>query len=144
MSWKRSVFLLAAAVVPVACGDSSVSGPAADVAGQYSVGPNKGEFIYANETKSWDLTQEGSYVHLSLSPDGTMSGSIFVPAETSADQDYHEDLSGVWTMRGDTVFFSHYSGSATVLSTMPYLVNGDTLTGEHQYTDGYVKLTLVR
>lgn len=146
MSWTRKALLLAALVVPAACSDAPMSptgGP--EIAGRYSLVPGRGEFFFINtDGKTYDLAKEGSQVTVDISPNGTIKSHIFVPAEGPGAEDYQVDLNGTWAMQNNVIYFSHTNGEATVLSTIPFVVNGDMLVGERQYIDGYVKLTIVK
>jgi len=143
MSWKRSAFLLAAAVLPAACGDGFYTGPTImSIPGHYVASNARGEFFYTADQKTWNLAQEGSVVDLTISSNGTTTGRIFVPAENENAESYEASLAGTWMTRGDTVFFTQKE--PTVVSTMAFIFDGQKLRAERNYIDGYVKLTLVR
>lgn len=133
---------LALALSMAACMADDATNAPARVAGQYLANSTRGEFIYIANGKTYDLAAEGAAVDLQLFMNGTTAGRMHVPAQSDAAQEYQADLAGAWSVRNDSVFV--FQTLSTVVSSMPFAVDGNTLRGERQFTDGYVKLTLVK
>lgn len=143
MSTKRHVFLLLAALAPVACGDAGFTGPGNDeIAGEYVASAERGQFTFATEAEKWDLTREGSIVQLQIFTNGTTAGRIFIPAEDESAETYEASLAGRWFMEGQTIYFA--MNEPNLVGNMEFRRAGNQLHAERQFVDGMVTLTLVK
>jgi hypothetical protein len=92
--------------------------------------------------QSQDFLAVGAELTVSLKPDGTTTGRLFVPEGDEDGRDLREDLMGRWTLRGDTVRFQQ--GADTFLRDMPFLVRGRRLEGEYAAGGGRLRVVLQR
>jgi hypothetical protein len=54
-----------------------------------------------------DALAAGGSLNVTLHPNGTTTGRLFVPASATQGEELDEDLAGTWTQTGNTVQFSH-------------------------------------
>lgn len=97
-----SLIILFAALV-TGC-DDDVTGPSmAEVAGMYSAST----FLLNAPEGQVDMIADGTTLDLTLSPDGTTSGTLFIPEGEEDGSDLTADLEGEWALDGDDVTFDH-------------------------------------
>lgn len=100
---RRSKPIAAAAILwlsLVGCGGDSFSPTVASVAGTYQATT----FTFDGGAGPTNLLALGATVTITLAPDGTTTGHMFVP-DVLDGGDLDADLAGTWTLTGSTVAF---------------------------------------
>lgn len=82
----------------------------------------------------------GGSISLVLTPQGTTTGHLFVPASVTGDVDIDEDLAGTWTQSGGIVQLNH--NADTFLRDMPFTVDGARLVGDETFGTLRIQVTL--
>lgn len=125
MKRRASRFAPAALVAVLACGGSDSFSPTEEtVAGTYEAA----SFTVTSGVGTTDLLAIGATVDATLAPDGTTSGRLFVPGGEEDGSDLDEDLTGRWTLAGQTVTFEQTAGS--FIGEVEFIAGRNTLTGE--------------
>lgn len=136
---------LAALALP-ACGDDSPAGPPTQesVAGVYQASAGRsGAMLEVTQLgQTVDYLAAGTTVRLELKADGSTAGRLFVPGGDEDGGDFDADLTGTWTLHGDTVRLSH--AADTFLRDMPFVVSRNQLTGDHSFGGIRVRVSLVK
>ena len=105
--------------------------------------------IGAYEATSWtgtsggtttDVLAAGGTFEITLTPQGTTTGRLFIPAAVTGEGDFDSDLSGTWTQTGSIIQFSHTAD--TFVRNMPFTVQGATLVGDRTFGDLRIRVTL--
>ncbi|HEU4629338.1 MAG TPA: hypothetical protein VFS08_06310 [Gemmatimonadaceae bacterium] len=89
-----------------------------------------------------NLLQLGSSLELTLAPDGTATGHLFVPQADEGGRDLDESMTGTWTLRDGVVYLSQPAD--TFIRDLPLRVDGDLLRGEATYDGARVVAVLER
>ena len=132
-------FAPAALVFLLACGGSDSFTPTEEtVAGTYQAST----FTLTSFTGTIDLLLAGATVDATLAPDGTTSGRLFVPGGEEDGSDLDEDLTGTWTLSGQTVTFNQTAD--TFIGEAAFTAGRNTLTAEGTVTEGSIFLQLVK
>jgi hypothetical protein len=141
------VLLLAFAVA--ACGsdkDPVDPGPLTmqKLAGTYLAADNFGAitFTTTENGETTDRLSEGATLEIELAANGTTTGHLFVPGADEDGRDLDADLVGSWTLKGDTIRFSHQAD--TFLRDMPFRVIDTKLEGDVTFSEARVQVVLVR
>ena len=116
----------------------------AQVAGHYVIGEEYGatELTTTDQGETTDWLVLGAEVEMNLTVDGTTTGRLFVPGADEDGGDFVADLSGRWTLRGDTVRFDHTAD--TFIRDTPFLVQGMRLVGEERFGGAAVRLIFAK
>ncbi|MBA3895118.1 MAG: hypothetical protein H0X69_15780 [Gemmatimonadales bacterium] len=123
----------------LACGGSDGFSPTEEtVAGTYQAST----FTVTSTIGSTDLLTAGATVDVTLAPDGTASGRLFVPGAGEGGADLDEDLTGTWTLSGETVTFDQTAD--TFIRDADFIAGRDTLTGEGTFDGLTVFLQLIK
>jgi hypothetical protein len=123
----------------LACGGSEGFSPTEEsVAGTYQAGT----FTVTSAVGTTDLLAAGASVDVTLAADGTASGRLFVPGAGEDGADLDEDLTGTWTLSGDTVMF--VQTAATFIRDADFIAGRNTLTGEGTFGSLTVFLQLIK
>jgi hypothetical protein len=126
-------------VLLLACGGSDSFTPTEEtVAGIYEASV----FTVTGFSGTTDLLLAGATVDATLVPDGTTSGRLFVPGGDEGGGDLDEDLTGTWTLTGQTVTFSQTAD--TFIRDVEFVAGRNTLTGEGSFSGLNVFLQLVK
>jgi hypothetical protein len=132
-------FAHAALLVLYACGGSDSFTPTEEtVAGTYEAST----FTLTSFTGTTDLLLAGASVDATLAPDGTTSGRLFVPDGEEDGSDLDEDLTGTWTLSGQTVTFNQTAD--TFIGEAEFTAGRNTLTAEGTFDGVSVFLQLVK
>ena len=130
MRLHRTRFIILAAVAGLlACaaagaGAGAATGPSAsDVAGAYFVKT----FSTTTDGVTTDQLAAGATLTLTLRPDGTTTGHLFIPVHDRL-PDLEADMAGTWTLTGDTVRFEQ--NADTFVRQLPFQIGPDRLDGE--------------
>jgi hypothetical protein len=125
MRRRASRFAPAAVVLLLACGGSDSFMPTEEtVAGTYEASV----FTVTSFNGTTDLLLAGATVDATLLPDGTTSGRLFVPGGEEDGGDLDEDLTGTWTLTGQTVRFNQTGDS--FIDETEFIAGRNTLTAE--------------
>ena len=131
--------LLTLTLSPVACGGdggSSFSPSVDNVAGSYTAL----SFTITSGAGTTDLLAIGSTVTVTLAPDGTTTGRLFVPGGGENGADLDVDLTGTWTLSGSTVTFNQ--GADSFLSGATFTATQNRLTSEGVFQGSTIRLVL--
>ena len=122
-----------------ACGGGDGFSPTVDtVAGSYSAAT----FTAGSAVGTVDLLAIGALVSVTLEPDGTTTGRLFVPGGAEDGGDLDEDLTGTWSLSGSTVTFSQTAD--TFIRDAEFTATRDRLTGEGVFGDLTIRLVLTK
>ncbi len=139
MRHQASRIAPAALVLLLACGsDDSFTPTEETVAGTYEAS----EFTATTSIGTTDLLLTGATVDATLAPDGTTSGRLFLPGGEEDGSDLDEDLTGTWTLAGETVTFDQTAD--TFIPDAEFTAGRNTLTGEGTFDGVSVFLQLVK
>jgi hypothetical protein len=139
MSRRASRFAPAALVFLLACGGSDSFTPTEEtVAGTYEAST----FTLTSFSGTTDLLLAGATVDATLAPDGTTSGRLFVPGGEEDGGDLDEDLTGTWTLAGQTVTFNQTA--ETFIGEAEFIAGRNTLTAEGTFDGLSIFLQLVK
>lgn len=139
MRYRASRFAPGGLLLLLACGGTDTFTPTEEsVAGTYEASA----FTLTGFTGTTDLLLAGATVDVTLAPDGTTSGRLFVPGADEDGSDLDEDLGGTWTLAGNTVTFD--LSADTFVDEVDFIAGDHTLTGEGTFDGASVSLQLVR
>jgi hypothetical protein len=139
MRRRASRFAPAALVLLLACGGSDSFTPTEEtVAGTYEASV----FTVTSFSGTTDLLLAGATVDAALAPDGTTSGRLFVPGGEEDGGDLDEDLTGTWTLTGQTVTFNQTAD--TFIGEAEFIAGRNTLTAEGTFDGLSIFLQLVK
>ena len=134
---RMAVFGLA--VIFAGCGDDDGFSPTVEnVAGSYSAA----SFTLSSPVGTIDLLALGSTVDVTLAPDGSTTGRLFVPGGAEDGGDLEADLTGTWTLDGSTVTFNQTAD--TFIRDAEFTVSRNQLTGEGTFDNQTVRLVLTK
>jgi len=129
---------LAFALAVAACGGSDSFSPTPDtVAGSYTA---TAFTVTSSGGSSTNLLALGATVSVTLLPDGTTMGRLFVPGGAESGGDLDADLAGTWSLAGSTVTFSQTAD--TFLRDVAFTAGPGRLTGEGTFSGETVRLVL--
>jgi hypothetical protein len=141
MNRLRFLVLLAAVSWVAACGDDSTS-PTEAVAGTYHA--TRADLTFAGSSDVVDGLAVGISVDIVLTPQGTTSGTLVIPALLTEEglEDDVFDLTGTFTVTGNTVMFQGQGGN--LIPTVPWTIGNGTLTASDTQAAGTFLVTLTR
>ena len=136
-----SQFLTAAGLALGACGgDGTPFSPTVEtVAGNY----HATTLTATQATGTINLLLNGGALTLSLQEDGTTTGHLFVPGAGETGEDIDLDLTGTWTLAGNTVTFAQPNAD-TFIRDMPFTAEPNRLRGEETFNDVTVRVVLTK
>jgi len=137
----RSALLLAAVSGVAACGDDNTGPTTASVAGTYHT--TRAEVTFPGG-EPFDALALGLSVDIVLTPQGTTTGTLVVPApftENGVDEDLI-DLTGTFTVTGNTLRFQGQGDS--FIPEVEWTIGNGTLTTIFVDIDGNLEMTLTR
>jgi len=108
------------------------------VAGSYGAS----SFTVTESGGTTDLLALGTTFDVTLNRNGTTTGILFIPGGEDDGSDFIADLSGTWSLRGNTVEFTN--DADTFLPDFPFTVDGRTLKGEQNFAGALVRITLTK
>lgn len=127
------------AVALASCGADDDFSPTVDtVAGTYSAAT----FTVTSPAGTINLLASGSTVAVTLAPDGTTAGHLFVPGGGENGEDVDADLTGTWTLNGSTVTFSQ--SADTFIRDVEFTATRDRLSSQGTFGDQTVHLVLIK
>jgi hypothetical protein len=124
-------------VAALACGDS-VAPTVDDVAGSYIATTFTTDLLGSTT----DQLAQGSLLNMVLTADGQTTGHLFVPGAGDQGGDFDADLTGRWTLHGDTVEFDQTAD--TFVRDMPFVFSDGKLSGAAVFTETRVQVVLER
>lgn len=134
---RRGAAAVGFGVLLISCGgDNGFTPTVENVSGSYSAL----SFTIESSVGTLDLLALGALVEATLDPDGTTSGRLFVPGADDDGGDLDEDLTGTWTLEGNTVTFSQTGD--TFIRDVPFTVTEGRLTGEGTFEGQTIRLVL--
>lgn len=132
----RQVAPLGLALGLAGCGDDSFTPTEETVAGTYEAEV----FEVTTGGFTTDLLALGATVTVTLSPDGTTSGRLFVPGAGEGGEDVDQSLAGTWSLSGSIVTFSQ--AGDTFIPDVQFTAGENVLTGEGTFEEDTVRLQL--
>ena len=137
----RLGWAVALSLVPAlaGCGDDSSFSPTVEsVAGAYSA------TIFTLDVGAGTVDQLvlGADVAMTLAPDGTTTGHLFVPGAGAGGGDLDADLTGSWTLSRGGVTFDQTAD--TFIRDVRFTADRDRLTGEAPSGHNTVHLVLTK
>lgn len=132
---------LGLALATAACGDDDdpFSPTMENVAGSYTASTFTAQ---SDLLGNLDLLAMGASVSITLDEDGTTTGRLFVPELGEDDGDVDVDLTGTWSLTGDTVTFSQTGDS--FIRDVDFVASENRLTGEGTFDDTSLLLVLTK
>jgi hypothetical protein len=126
-----------AALALAACGgDDAFSPTPATVQGEY----NASRFTATSPQGNVNLLSLGATVHVVLNADGTTTGHLSVPDLGLGEGPIEADLTGTWTLSGNTVTFNQTAD--TFIRDVHFTAALNSLDGEGTFAGTTVHLTL--
>jgi len=120
------------------CGDEPFNPTVDSVAGTY----HATTFTFNGGSTTTDLLAIGASVTITLTPDGTTSGRIFVPAVAEGGGDLDADLVGTWTLSGAAVTFDQEAD--TFMRDVPFTAEPSRLRTRGTFGEEVVVLVLTK
>jgi hypothetical protein len=106
------------------CGDDGFGPTTENVSGDYSATI----LTVQDNAGTTDMLGIGSAMEVTLHPDGTVSGHLFVPSLGEGGGDVDEDLVGTWSLSGDKVTIA--SPQDVFLTDIEFTATEGRLDGE--------------
>jgi hypothetical protein len=122
----------------LSCGDDGFSPTAESVAGTYQATT----FTFNGGSGTTDLLADGASVTITLAPNGTTSGRMFVPGVGAEGGDLDADLAGTWMLSGATVTFGQ--AADTFMRDVPFTAEPSRLRAEGTFGEEVVVLVLTK
>jgi hypothetical protein len=120
------------------CGDDGFEPTVDSVAGTY----HATTFTFDGGSGTTDLLAAGASVTVTLAPDGTTSGRMFVPGVGEGGSDLDADLAGTWSLSGTTVTFDQ--AADTFIRDTPFTATRSRLHGQENSGTEVVVLILTK
>ncbi|HEY9014664.1 MAG TPA: hypothetical protein VIM84_06350 [Gemmatimonadales bacterium] len=140
MNSVKSVLRVVGALALISCGDDELSSPSrAAVVGTYEAT----SFTVTQSDITADLLNLGATLSLTLAEDGTATGHLFAPHLGPGGSDLNEDLTGTWTLSGETVTLS-LPQATTFLQDATFRFDSNRLIGDETVNETRVQLELTR
>jgi hypothetical protein len=122
----------------LACGDDGFTPTEDTVAGTYIATT----FLVTSTTPPTDLLALGMTLTLTLAPDGTCTGRLFLPEGGDNGVDLDEDLTGTWFLNAGTVTFEQ--SADTFVRDAVFTAEANALTTEDTFGDTGIRLVLTK
>jgi hypothetical protein len=133
----QAIVALTLALALGSCGGEDTFSPTLEtVAGSYTAS----SLTLVSSVGTTDLLALGSTVAITLAPDGTTSGRLFVPGGADDGSDLDVDLSGTWTLSGTTVTFNQAGDS--FIRDVEFTAKLNQLNGEGVFSGATVRVVL--
>ncbi|HWN17875.1 MAG TPA: hypothetical protein VNO19_03060 [Gemmatimonadales bacterium] len=141
MSSLRASLLILGLSALIACGDDSTGPTVASVAGTYHA--TQVDLIQPDNSVIDGLAL-GVTLEIVLTPQGTTSGTLVIPAVLTEDgiEDDVLDLTGTFTVSGNTVTFQGQGDN--LIPELPWTIGNGTLTASDADAEGTIQVTLTR
>lgn len=136
---RPAPLVLVIAAMGPACEPSTLSEPTmAEVAGTYVAT----RLLTTEGDTPTDQLEAGVTLTVTLTADGSTSGSFFVPAEDEESEDFEANLEGTWMLIGRFVSFDH--AADTFLRDTSFEYQDGELTADATFQVTRVEVTLTR
>lgn len=129
------ITVLALALLLAGCSDG-FSPTVDNVAGSYSAAT----LTATTPGGTVDVLAVGGHVTVTLAPDGTTAGTMFLPDMGEDGEDFSANLEGAWSLSGNTVTFEHEAD--TFLRDVEFTADENRLTSEGSFGDQSFVLVL--
>lgn len=140
MSPVKSVLQVVGALTLISCGGDDLSSPSRTaVVGTYEAT----SFTVTQSDITADLLNLGATLSLTLAQDGTATGHLIAPHFGPGGSDLNEDLTGTWTLSGETVSLS-LPQATTFLQDATFRFDSSRLIGDETVNETRVQLVLTR
>ena len=96
----------------------------------------------AGDSTTLDLLTLGASVDVTLDPNGTTAGRLFVPGAAEDGGDVDVDLAGTWSLSGNVVTFDQPGD--TFIRDVDFIAGPGTLTAEEESDDGVIRIVLLK
>ncbi|HEY3220506.1 MAG TPA: hypothetical protein VGJ80_07240 [Gemmatimonadales bacterium] len=133
----RSILAVAVAALSTACTHDSFTPNITSVAGDYHLQ----SLTTTDVGGPRDWVALGATLTLSLAPNGTTSGRLFMPGAGSRGGDVDVDMAGIWTLAVATVEFE--PSFDTLLRDVTFIASENRLVGDHAYGGSGVSVRIV-
>ena len=133
----RSILAVAVAALPAACTHDSFTPNINSVVGDYHLQ----SLTTTDLGGPRDWVALGATLTISLAPNGTTSGRLFMPGAGSGGGDVDVDLAGTWTLTGETVEFITLYDS--LVREVTFVAGENRLVGNHAYGTSGVSVRVV-
>ena len=143
MSPLRASLLAFSLAALAACGDDGPTDPTpASVAGTYEA--TTFDVTFAGSSQPLDVLAIGGSLEVVLTPQGTTTGTLIVPAELTEDGIDEDviDLTGTYTITGNTLTFQNQGDS--FIPEVSWTIGTGTLTAVNTTDEGTIEVTLTR
>ncbi|HXG98049.1 MAG TPA: hypothetical protein VNJ06_13185 [Gemmatimonadales bacterium] len=137
MSPIRSLLVLAAAALPAACTHDSFTPNINSVVGDYHLQ----SLTTTDLGGPRDWVALGATLTLSLAPNGTTSGRLFMPGGGLGGSDVDVSMEGTWTLAVATVEF--YPSYDTLLRDVTFIASENRMIGDHAYGGSGVSVRII-
>ena len=128
---------VAVAALPVACTHDPFTPNINSVAGDYRLQA----FTTTDLGGPRDWVAMGATLTISLAPNGTTRGRLFLPGAGSGGTDVDDNMTGTWTLAVATVEF--HPSYDTYLSNVTFIAYENRLIGDHAYGSTGVTVRIV-
>jgi len=133
----RSILAVAVAALPAACTHDSFTPNINNVVGDYHLQSLSTTDLGGPR----DWVALGATLTISLAPNGTTSGRLFMPGAGSGGGDVDVDMAGTWTLAVATVEF--YPSFDTLLRDVTFIPSESRLIGDHAYGSSGVSVRII-
>jgi hypothetical protein len=133
----RSMLALAVAALPAACTHDAFTPNISSVVGDYHLQ----SLTTTDLGGPRDWVALGATLTLSLAPNGTTKGRLFMPGGGLGGADVDVDMSGTWTLAVATVEF--YPSFDTLLRDVSFISSENRLIGDHAYGSSGVIVRII-
>lgn len=133
---RTSSSILLATVV---CGcEDSFEATIDNVSGSYAAVT----FTSTQQGATTDHLAEGASFSITLAPDGTTTGRLFVPGGGEGGADLDADMAGTWTLTGNTVEFAQTAD--TFVTDVAFIAESNRLRAEASFNDVTIRVVLTK
>jgi len=133
----RSILAVAVAALSAACTHDSFSPTINSVAGEYHLQ----SLTTFDSGGPRDWVAMGATLTLSLAPDGTTTGRLFMPGAGLGGSAVDVSMEGIWTLAFATVEFE--PSYDTLLRDVTFVASANRLVGDHAYSNSGVSVRIV-
>lgn len=128
--------LLVVMASSLACGVDGFTASTESVAGSYTAT----SFISTTGGVTTNHLTAGGSLLITLAPNGTTTGRLFVPGGAAGGGNLDADMVGTWTLAGSIVEFTQ--GSDTFVRDIAFTASANRLRGQGTFGGTLVRITL--
>jgi hypothetical protein len=135
----RAALALPPLALAAACASEEGTGPTREsVAGQYVAT----SFTTTEDGDDTDQLAQGATLSLTLNANGTAAGQLFIPAESTGEDELDASMAGTWTLEGSTVRLTQTAD--TFVRDTDWQVSGNALVADETFGSLRMRITLTR